>query len=92
MALPNLAGVLMDPMNFESCEVLGVAVTESSGGSPLSIPKSFILEIVYCDADKYIDVGREMRKFQIRHFLTMFVIHVPPPLGLVTVIQDVIVI
>jgi hypothetical protein len=37
MALPNLAGVLMDPMNLESCEVLGVAVTESSGGSPLGM-------------------------------------------------------
>ena len=33
--LPNLAGVLMDPVEQSTLEVLGVDVTEFSGGSPL---------------------------------------------------------
>jgi hypothetical protein len=32
----NLAGVLMDPVEQGRLEVLGVVVSESSGGSPLA--------------------------------------------------------
>jgi len=37
MALPNLAGVLMDPMEQSTLEVMGVQVTEFLGGSPLGL-------------------------------------------------------
>ena len=36
----NLAGVLMDPVKQWKVEVLGVVVTESSGGSPLGLRRS----------------------------------------------------
>jgi len=39
MVLLNLVGALMDPVEQGRLEVLGVVVSESSGGSPLMLPK-----------------------------------------------------